>query len=374
MKKLIHLIFLLLFIFFSACQVDEPDPQVAPTLTTNAAINITGTSATLGGTVTDEGSSSLSARGVCWSLNSNPTMNDNCQYADGSGLGSYSIDITAFDPNTTYHVRAFALNGDGKAYGQDISFQTTGLMSFTTDIARDIISTQANLSGTVSDASVSLGGKGFVVGPSPNPTALNDLRLSDGLGEGPINLRVKGLDPNTTYYARPYSIAGGEYYYGDEISFKTVGFSGPAGGLVAYDKGEMTDNWRYLEVSPEQTSSHKWGCQGTFISGTTAAVGAGSGNTHKINISCNEQDCAAKVAFIYLFGGLGDWFLPSVEEAEYILISLDEMSSPLRQNYLWTSTEATPEEAYYMYWNGDKVESFYQNKNFSEPVLPVRRY
>lgn len=374
MKTLFYLFILCSIFVFNGCGVDEPVAELPPTLTTNPIIDITGTTATFGGTVQEEGSSPVYTRGVCWSFNGNPTTNDKSELADGSGLGSFFVNIKNLEANTTYHVRAFAYNDNDIAYGQDITFETTGLMSFTTDVARDIISTRAHLAGEVFDASVTLGSKGFVVGTSANPTALNDLRISDGLGEGPINVIVYDLDPNTIYYARPYSITSAEYYYGDEITFMTVGFAGNANGVVVYDKGEITDNWRYLEVSPEQTSSYEWGCKGNLIGSTTADVGAGTGNTHKINTDCNASDCAAKVASNYSFGGQADWFLPSVEEAELILRSLDEMKSPLRQNYLWTSTEASPEEAYYMYWNGDKIESFYKGKNFSETVLPVRRY
>jgi hypothetical protein len=374
MKNQFYLLILCLFLIFSACQEDEPPAEVLADLTTNTAQNITGTTVTLGGTIIDEGSSGVYTRGVCWSFNSNPTTNDNSQMADGSGLGSFSVDIDGLKANTIYNVRAFAYNEVGLSYGNNVTFQTTGLMRFTTDIARDIISTRAKLAGEVLDASVSLGSKGFVIGTSSGPTAISDLRISDGLGEGPISITVYDLTPNTSYYARPYSIAGGEYFYGDEISFKTTGFAGTANGVVVYDKGEVTDNWRYLEVSPEQTTSHKWGCQGQQITNTTRDVGAGSGNTHQISTNCNDLDCAAKVASNYIFGGQGDWFLPSIDEAEFILRSLDELKSPLRQNYLWTSTEASPVEAYYMYWNGDKIESFYQNKNFTEPALPVRRY
>ena len=96
-----------------------------PTVTTSAITNITQTTATGGGNVASEGSSTATARGVCWSTSSNPTTSDS-HTDDGSGTGSFTSDISSLTENTTYYVRAFATNSTGTAYGNKISFTTTG--------------------------------------------------------------------------------------------------------------------------------------------------------------------------------------------------------------------------------------------------------
>lgn len=95
-----------------------------PTVTTINASSITNTQATTGGNVTNQGSSAVTVKGVCWSTTQNPTTANN-KTVNGSGIGSYSTDIYPLTANTTYYVRAYATNSNGTAYGNQISFTTT---------------------------------------------------------------------------------------------------------------------------------------------------------------------------------------------------------------------------------------------------------
>lgn len=95
-----------------------------PTLTTKSVIyNITKNSAQSGGNVTDDGGTTVTARGVCWSTSQNPTISDD-HTTDGSGTGSFTSSLSGLTRNTTYYVRAYATNSVGTAYGNEISFQT----------------------------------------------------------------------------------------------------------------------------------------------------------------------------------------------------------------------------------------------------------
>ncbi|MBR6775667.1 MAG: DUF1566 domain-containing protein [Bacteroidales bacterium] len=94
-----------------------------PTVTTNDVTNITSSSATCGGNVTFDGGFDITARGVCWSTNPNPTINDN-KTSDGNGTGSFTSSITGLTANITYYVRAYATNEKGTSYGEQRSFTT----------------------------------------------------------------------------------------------------------------------------------------------------------------------------------------------------------------------------------------------------------
>lgn len=96
---------------------------VIPTVTTITITEITTTSATSGGIVTNTGGSAVTARGVCWSLTANPTLADS-HTSDGTGAGSYASSITGLTAGQTYHVRAYATNSAGTSYGSDRSFVT----------------------------------------------------------------------------------------------------------------------------------------------------------------------------------------------------------------------------------------------------------
>lgn len=92
-------------------------------VTTTSITNITATSATCGGNVTDDGGSAVTARGVCWSTNQNPTINDS-HTTNGTGTGAFTSNITGLAPYTTYYVRAYATNSNGASYGEQKSFKT----------------------------------------------------------------------------------------------------------------------------------------------------------------------------------------------------------------------------------------------------------
>ncbi|MDY6327298.1 MAG: FISUMP domain-containing protein, partial [Bacteroidales bacterium] len=101
------------------------DVSTIPTVSTAAVSNITDTSATCGGNVTSDGGDNVIARGVCWSTSSNPTVNDS-HTTDSSGMGSFTSNITGLTASTTYYVRAYATNSEGTAYGNEVTFVTSG--------------------------------------------------------------------------------------------------------------------------------------------------------------------------------------------------------------------------------------------------------
>ena len=96
---------------------------ILPTVITIAVSNIGFNTATSGGNVISEGSSSVIARGVCINTSGNPTISDGITI-DGTGSGTFSSSITGMSPGQTYYVRSYATNESGTAYGNQISFET----------------------------------------------------------------------------------------------------------------------------------------------------------------------------------------------------------------------------------------------------------
>ena len=76
-----------------------------------------------GGNITNDGGSAVTVRGVCWSTSANPTISGN-KTINGAGTGSFTSEIAGLAPNTSYHVRAYATNSVGTAYGTDRTFTT----------------------------------------------------------------------------------------------------------------------------------------------------------------------------------------------------------------------------------------------------------
>lgn len=101
-----------------------PNQGSLATLTTMPIGNITSTSATSGGNITNNGGTPVTQRGIVWSTSPNPTTANNST-TNGSGTGSYTSNLSNLTANTTYYVRAYATNSAGTAYGNQVSFTTT---------------------------------------------------------------------------------------------------------------------------------------------------------------------------------------------------------------------------------------------------------
>ena len=96
---------------------------IPPTVTTANVTNIGTNSASCGGNVTNDGYSTVTARGICWSTSQSPTISDS-HTSDGSGTGAFTSNITDLESGFTYYVRAYATNSAGTAYGNEVSFTT----------------------------------------------------------------------------------------------------------------------------------------------------------------------------------------------------------------------------------------------------------
>lgn len=112
-----------------------------PTVSTSSISSITANSATGGGNVTADGGASVTERGIVYATTQNPTTS-NSKVASGSGTGSFTANMTGLAANTTYYVRAYAINSAGTAYGSQVSFTTSsGSTSINLPVTQNFAST-----------------------------------------------------------------------------------------------------------------------------------------------------------------------------------------------------------------------------------------
>jgi hypothetical protein len=111
----------LLLVFTIACKKNEA--VTLPVLSTINVTNITTTTAVSGGNITSDGGAAIIANGVYWSTTAEPTINDS-KTIEAIGLGAYNSYISGLKPNSTYYLRAYAINAAGIAYGERITFRT----------------------------------------------------------------------------------------------------------------------------------------------------------------------------------------------------------------------------------------------------------
>jgi uncharacterized protein (TIGR02145 family) len=190
------------------------------TLTTNSATSITLTSAVSGGNITSDGGGAVISRGVCWAITANPTIS-NSKSIDGSGTGIFISNLTTLLSATTYHVRAYAVNSAGTAYGNDITFTTSSVAvpTLTTATISAITSTTATSGGNITaDGGGAVTARGICWATTTGPTILSNTATS-GTGTGIFVSNITALLPGTTYYVRAFATNSAGTGYGNELSF-----------------------------------------------------------------------------------------------------------------------------------------------------------
>jgi len=215
-----------------------PSSCSAPQVTLATATNITGTTATSGGNVTNGGTSQVTARGVCWDTEGNPHIPYNYT-SDGTGTGSFTSSITGLSAGVTYFYRAYATNACGTSYSELAQFTTTSSHTVPTLITNVITSIGINSAtsggNTLTDGNSTIIEKGVCWNTTGTPT-YNNSKTNEGPGAANFTSSIAGLTANTTYYVRAYARSrydsGGFYIYatgyGQEEVFTTSG-----GGTLA---------------------------------------------------------------------------------------------------------------------------------------------
>ncbi len=139
MKKLI-----IFFLFFAAFITNAQESffrgnnnYVGPVIlvpnlsATSAASSITLTSATSGGSISDNGGAPITASGICWSsTSSTPTLLDSKTTDGPLSVGTFSSSLAGLTAGVTYNVRAYATNSKGTGYGPVMTFTTLATPPF----------------------------------------------------------------------------------------------------------------------------------------------------------------------------------------------------------------------------------------------------
>ena len=100
---------------------DGAGPAVVnPTVATNDATNVTETTATLNGAITNAGNQTITARGFEWKAVSGGTV----ATVSATGTTNFTAPLTGLAEGTEYTFRAFATTANGNSYGQWKNFTT----------------------------------------------------------------------------------------------------------------------------------------------------------------------------------------------------------------------------------------------------------
>ena len=270
-------------------------------VSTGEVTNITMNSAMVAGNVTDDGGDTLTERGVCWSLSQNPNINGN-HASNGTGVGSYTVNITELSSDTTYYVRAYAINTAGTSYGDEVSFRTSSEPTKPTVVIVDITNvttTSGNVTCMVlNDGGASVIERGACWSLGHNPSIYGNHGIN-GAGVGSYAVNITGLTSEKTYYVRAYARNSVGVAYSDEVILNTESStttptvstnsvssisstSAVCGGNVTSDGGlDVTERGLCWSTSPLPTVNNSHISSGTGVgSFSTTIVGLTPNTTY----------------------------------------------------------------------------------------------
>jgi len=123
-KEVSNRLFIICFVAaittFLSC-VKEAD---LPTVVTDDVIDIETISATFNGLVINDGGAKIDLEGFCFGTAHNPTIDNSAVHYGRGDPGNFTKTVPSLVPDTYYHVRAFAMNSEGTAYGNEVHFRT----------------------------------------------------------------------------------------------------------------------------------------------------------------------------------------------------------------------------------------------------------
>jgi hypothetical protein len=378
-------IFLALSILFliTGCFKEKKDPPFASTL---AVTDITKTSALVMAKVEGE---DVNERGVVYSKTSNPTTNDT-KVQSGNGIGGFDVNITGLTPNTTYHVRVYAMNSEGIGYGDDKEFKTLPNDDDTTDPGDDDTLATVMMNAPTDDdithnttivkAEITDDGgsdvteRGFVwIGEASggNPTLENAFKVAVGTGEGAFETTIADLASNTGYIARAYAINSTGVSYSNAVMWSTK-----------EEPVEIQDSCQIKTISKISSdtlySNYITGFNKTFdeLNRPTLLTieyvgGNGFGNTLNVNIVYNGTDRLPS-SIIYDFNTY-QLVLQEDGSIEWQIIDSagDEWGLTFNEDSLVTKFSGLGREALFAY-NDNKILTAYTTPQNGPMIVSLR--
>jgi hypothetical protein len=192
---------------------------------TGITSNLTSNSISIEGEITNDGGKTITESGIVYSTTQNPTVLNSKVISTSQSTFIVNIFFT-LSSGTTYYARTYAINENGLAYGNQITFTTLPSLSTVeiTNTASNISKTSASVTGNVTNAG---GGtiteRGFVYSTTKNKPTTSDIKITSGTGLGIFNSTITGLTAGTNYYVRSYAVnAAGTSYSNDGILFRTL--------------------------------------------------------------------------------------------------------------------------------------------------------
>ncbi|MFZ4402190.1 MAG: beta strand repeat-containing protein, partial [Bacteroidales bacterium] len=297
--------------------------NTTPTVSTSAISAINTTTATAGGNVSDDGGVTITARGVCYGTTLNPDTSGT-KTSEAGTTGSFVSHLINLTANTTYHVRAYAINSIGLAYGSDVSFVTAPAIPTAT------AATNNTANGFTSNWDAVAGADGYGLYVS---TDINFGSFITGYNDRDVlnvtTYDISGLNPHTTYYYRVYAYNSNLDV--TENSNTITVLTTPATATASITHPSCTVGTGTIEITAPLGADYEYSLDlGTYQSSTTFAYVSSGGHTIYVR-SASVPLSISEVSIVNVNDQPATPSLPVVSETQPNCTTLGsiEVTSPL---------------------------------------------
>ena len=182
--------------------------------------DVTSNSAMVRSEILNDGGTDIIERGIVWNEEENPTLEDNKIIDQDNGEGEYTINMAGLNINTTYYVKAYAVNEVDTVYGSQLDFTTLKIKPTVNTLeAIDITTNSAILMGELICDGGGISEKGIYFSDSPDPLNTDNKIVIDSEN---FEITKDNLDYNTTYYFKAYAKNRKGVVYGETLDFTTL--------------------------------------------------------------------------------------------------------------------------------------------------------
>ena len=194
-----------------------------PAVITGDVNDIEEYSASVSGSIEDDGGAEIADKGFVYGTYSGPDMKTGYVMSAGSGSDPFSLSLSELSPNRTYYIRAYAVNSAGVSYGEEHTFATkTALPSIGTISLESRTSSMLKLSALIlDDGGETPSEAGFYYSTSEDVDTSTSTKVP-GRASGPsFTAELKGLTRSTKYYIRAYAVNSAGEAVSSPVSFST---------------------------------------------------------------------------------------------------------------------------------------------------------